>query len=232
MLHNVSLPVLASTTTWCHCWRTYIGCECQSASSTSSVSWHTDVSLGQHHSIHLNFSIQSPTLNQGKDCGLHQPHNWSYYAHTALPSVTVPSRSLHHIHVTVYPTHYTNCHPLLTLRNIWNSTCSLIHLHNMTFDEALLRRLVLLTALYKLSTLLTYLLTIRAINHCSNILWQNNYFYLPPLYCQYSTQTAFVYVPHVQTHSKFQMKKHAVNTDTTLHKILIKLVPEDGRQCI
>jgi len=41
--------------------------------------------------------------------------------------------------------------------NIWNSTCSPIHLCNKTiWCEALLRRLVLLTVQYRLSTLLTY----------------------------------------------------------------------------
>jgi len=62
----VSLPALASTTTWRHCWRTYTGCEWQSVFSTSSVSWHTDVSMGQHHSIWHNFSRQSPNSNQGR----------------------------------------------------------------------------------------------------------------------------------------------------------------------
>jgi len=36
-------------------------------SSKSCVSWHTDISTGQCHSICLNLSSQSTNLNQGKD---------------------------------------------------------------------------------------------------------------------------------------------------------------------
>jgi len=41
---------------------------------------------------------------------------------------------LRRVHGTVYLTHYRNCRLLLTLWNIWNSTCSLIQLRSMTFS--------------------------------------------------------------------------------------------------
>jgi len=86
----------------------------------------------------LNYSSQSLTLSQDRCCDRHQLLNWLCRACA---------------HGTVCLTHCASCHHWIwnNSRNIWK----LIYLRNRTVCDctALLKRLVLLTALYKLSTL-------------------------------------------------------------------------------
>jgi len=105
----VHISLLTNMTMWLHGWRTYIGCDCQTASqwvrTTVSV-WTCPV--GRRTSINA-------------DWHLHRLHNWSRRARASLPLVTCATNSLR------------DClHKLSSLNNVWCLTCSEIHLRNMT----------------------------------------------------------------------------------------------------
>jgi len=121
-----------------------------------------------------------------RDWCIHQPCNWFCRARTAQQSVTVPSLSLCHMHVTVCLTHFTNCCLLITIKvqSVWKFSWATWQF----WCEALLRRLVLLIALQKLSTLLCYLLILVDYDRG----WMDQW--CPVLYVQYLADSMSVSV--------------------------------------
>jgi len=113
---------------------------------------------------YLNYSSQSLTLSHGWGCDRHQLLNWLCCACDDPWSATAPLLSPRCAHGTVCLTHCTDCHHWNNSRKFWKVILKKSHLRNKTVRDckALLKRLVLPTALYKLFKLHYITLIIKA----------------------------------------------------------------------
>jgi len=107
VLQHISLPALASTTKWRHCWITYIGCKCQ-AHSVQAVCLDMLMSAPQCLPELLQPVAKLESRQRLRSSSTSQPVVPCTTGCDTLPSVTLLSLSLRHVHGTVCLTHYTN----------------------------------------------------------------------------------------------------------------------------
>ena len=113
-----------------------------------------DLAISQRIMSEVGEKFFTLTLSQGRGCDRHQLLNWLFCVCDDPRSATAPLLSPLRVHGTVCLIHCTDCHHWHISRNFWKLIYLKSHLRNRTVCDckALLKRLVLPTALYKLFT--------------------------------------------------------------------------------